>query len=126
MFRVKNSQIGVHRCGLAVVVLAMTGMASAQPLTGELRKSIVESGVKTCIEKQIKDFAENEDFLKKAGISKDRVDLYCRCAMEYMADVVTPSEVSDLYGGTRPPSLQSAFEKSGRACAPLLRTVTRE
>ena len=70
MFRVQNSQIGVHRCGLAVVVLAMTGMASAQPLTGELRKSIVESGVKTCIEKQIKDFAENEDFLKKAAYQK--------------------------------------------------------
>jgi hypothetical protein len=43
--------------------------------------------------------AQQWGLLQKAGISADRIGLYCHCMMEYMADIVTPAEMSDLLSG---------------------------
>ncbi len=103
--------------------LALSGSIQAQPLTGTGREQLVSSGTATCTKQTRDGLLSNEDFYKKAGISADRIGLYCHCMMEYMADVVSPAEMSDLLsGGDIDVDLKAKIQLT---CSPLLKTVTR-
>jgi hypothetical protein len=104
---------------------AIFATAYAQPLTGPGREQFVRDGVATCTAGAKKELTGNDEFFKAAGISSDRIGLYCHCMMEYTADVIAPSEFSDLLAGQTPKFVKAYATEMSQACRPLLKTITR-
>lgn len=71
-------------------------VASSQPLTGDLRKAFIDTGLQHCVPKEKLDFEQHKEEVEKQGLSEDRVELYCRCLLEYSADVITWQEMEEI------------------------------
>ncbi len=106
---------------IGVVLAAPAIPAIAQPLTGGVRQNFVDSGVTTCGAAARKSIAGNEAFLTKAGYQLDKIDDYCRCKMEYLADIITPDDFADLSAGRQPASLAATSADADKKCMPILK-----
>ena len=99
--------------------------ALAQPLTGDMRGNFVNSGVNSCADATKKELSDNPNFIKKGGLSLDRVILFCHCKMNYLADMITPDEFTAMLVGEHPASIIEMVPTVQKACLPLLKTMSR-
>ena len=101
-------------------LIAQPGRSFSQPIVGDFRSNFIKGGISSCIEASKKSIAGNEEFLRRAGITDQTIDAYCRCHMESVADQVTPEEMNQLIGGALPPETKAKIEATAATCAPLL------
>lgn len=110
--------------GIAIVLvvggIAYWRMQAAPHLpgfaSGQEKNAFIESAKQSCIQTEL-----NDPATQKAGYTDSQVALYCQCAAEKAADVITPGEVQYIKTNHKIP--QSFQEKTG-AIAQTCRAVT--
>ncbi|MDE2165847.1 MAG: hypothetical protein KGJ66_05865 [Alphaproteobacteria bacterium] len=107
----------------AVVVAAATiywRMQTPPPLSGltseQDKDAFIASAKQSCIQREM-----NDPATRQAGYTQAQVALYCQCAAEKAAEVITPDEVQYIRANHAiPPS----FEAKTKAIAQTCRSVT--
>ncbi|MBR0657519.1 hypothetical protein [Plastoroseomonas arctica] len=111
---------------LAVLLLALTALpAVAQTLSGPAREEFIVSGLDACADNVRREIVDDAEGARRRGVAAHRVGLFCRCQMEFMADVMTLEELRIVTRDGLPDSWTVLLNASVRLCLPTLSTAPR-
>jgi len=110
--------------GIVLVVVAMAAFywrTQAPPPTSGLvseqdKDAFIASAKQSCIQSEM-----NDPATKQAGYTEAQIGLYCQCAAEKAAEVITPDEVQYI---TTKRTIPPSFQDKTRAIAQTCRSVT--
>lgn len=91
--------------------LPASGLVSEQD-----KDAFIASAKQSCIKSEI-----NDPATRQAGFTDAQIGLYCQCAAEKAADVITPSEIEYIKANQ---AIPASFEAKTRAIAQTCRSVT--
>jgi len=102
--------------------LAHSGGAISTPspasiIYGKARESFVREGIKSCTTKQ-----ENDPETKALALSKDKLEKYCSCYMNALADATTYGDLQELVKeGPNTPAMHKKVDAASASCVDWLR-----
>ena len=80
------------------------------------KDAFIASAKQSCITREM-----NDPATRQAGFTEAQIGLYCQCAAEKAADVITPSEVEYIKANR---AIPASFQAKTRAIAQTCRSVT--